>query len=115
MTNAEAWNKLLDLVAAVRETISTGGEVNYRASGYGLRDLRRMADELALLEPQEVVRGTSDGKKPLCRGCGFTAGPEEFEAALSPYHDLRCPKCKTTNIEWDCGGYKGNTLDSSGR
>lgn len=52
-------------------------------------------------------------QKAKCNGCGFTASPEDFEPSMSPYHDLKCPKCGTTNIDWDCGSYKGNTLDTS--
>lgn len=61
--------------------------------------------------PHEVL---SQGKEPLCNGCGFTAPPEKFEPSMSPYHDLKCPKCGTTNIDWDCGSYKGNSLDTTG-
>lgn len=48
--------------------------------------------------------------KAICLGCGFSAHPEEFDACLSVYHDLRCPKCSTTNIDWTYGKYKDNTL-----
>ena len=52
-------------------------------------------------------------KNPICEQCGFTAGPDEFEASYSPYHDLKCPKCGTTNIDWNCGVYKHNNMDTS--
>ena len=52
-------------------------------------------------------------KKPICEECGFTAYPEEFNPSLSVYHDLRCPICGTTNIDWDCGGYEHNNLNTS--
>lgn len=47
-----------------------------------------------------------------CLQCGFSGSPEEFNACLSPYHDLRCPECGTTNIDWTFGNYKDNTLVS---
>ena len=34
-----------------------------------------------------------------CRQCGFSASPEDFEACLSAYNDLRCPECGTTDVE----------------
>ena len=52
---------------------------------------------------EEDIRAT-------CNECGFSGSPNEFDMALSPYHDLRCPKCKTTNIDWNCESYKDNTL-----
>lgn len=52
-------------------------------------------------------------KNPRCEECGFSASPDEFEASLSAYHDLRCPRCHTTNIDWDYGGYRHNNLDLS--
>ncbi len=52
-------------------------------------------------------------KNPICEQCGFTASPDEFDASISLYHDLKCPICYTTNIDWDYGGYKHNNLDTS--
>lgn len=52
-------------------------------------------------------------ENPICEQCGFTAGPDEFYPSVSAYHDLKCPKCGTTNIDWNCGGYKHNNLDVS--
>jgi len=52
-------------------------------------------------------------KNPICEECGFTASPDEFEASSSAYHDLKCPRCGTTNIDWDFGGYEHNNLDIS--
>ncbi len=52
-------------------------------------------------------------KNPRCEECGFTANPEEFDASSSAYHDLKCPKCGTTDIDWNYGGYKHNNLDTS--
>lgn len=52
-------------------------------------------------------------KDPRCEQCGFIASPDKFEASLSVYHDLKCPKCGTTNIDWNCGGYRHNNLDIS--
>lgn len=46
----------------------------------------------------------------ICRGCGFSAHPDKFDISISLYHDLRCPKCKTTDIDWTYGSYKDNTL-----
>lgn len=34
-----------------------------------------------------------------CNGCGFTAHPDGFKPCTSAYHDLRCPKCGTTDID----------------
>lgn len=46
----------------------------------------------------------------ICNECEFSGHPDEFDAALSAYHDLRCPKCGTTNIRHSYGSYKNNTL-----
>ena len=48
--------------------------------------------------------------KATCNECGFSGHPNEFDAALSPYHDLRCPNCETTDVDWTCGSYVNNTL-----
>lgn len=55
---------------------------------------------------------------PTCNGCGFTGDGDDFDAAFSAYHDLRCPKCGTTNIDTSDApkGYgfgNHNTLDTS--
>lgn len=52
-------------------------------------------------------------KNPRCEQCGFTASPDEFDASISAYHDLKCPKCGTTNIDRNNGGYNHNNLDTS--
>lgn len=52
-------------------------------------------------------------RNPICEECCFTASPDEFDASISAYHDLKCPMCGTTNIDWDYGGYKHNNLDMS--
>lgn len=54
-------------------------------------------------EKEEELRAT-------CRGCGFSAHPDEFDACLSVYHELRCPECGTTDIDWIYGSYVNNTL-----
>jgi len=52
-----------------------------------------------------------------CNHCGFTGTPESFPPALSVYHDMKCPKCGTTNldtskVEFDGYGYgDDNTLN----
>jgi len=46
----------------------------------------------------------------VCNRCGFSAPPEEFEPCLSPYHDLRCPECGTTDVDWTNGSYVDNNL-----
>lgn len=59
------------------------------------------------------IKSDTDEKNTMiasCRLCGFSAHPDEFDPALSVYHDLRCPKCKTTDIDWTYGGYKDNFL-----
>lgn len=38
--------------------------------------------------------------KAVCIECGFSGSPDEFDACLSIYHDLICPECGTTNIDW---------------
>jgi predicted nucleic-acid-binding Zn-ribbon protein len=35
----------------------------------------------------------------VCLGCGYKGKTETFDSCLSPYHDLRCPKCGTTNLD----------------
>lgn len=54
-----------------------------------------------------------DIKNPVCEQCGFTASPEEFDPSTSAYHDLKCPQCGTTNIDWNYCGYIHNNLDTS--
>jgi phage FluMu protein Com len=34
-----------------------------------------------------------------CNRCNFEGTPNEFEASFSVYHDVKCPKCGTTNID----------------
>lgn len=34
-------------------------------------------------------------------GCGWVGPIEEAPPAFGPYHDCRCPKCGTTNVETD--------------
>jgi len=36
---------------------------------------------------------------PKCLECSFTATANRFNACCSAYHDLCCPKCKTTHID----------------
>ena len=68
-----------------------------------------------ILTSADDISEPSDQKveNPICEECGFTASPDEFDASISAYHDLKCPKCGTTNIDWDYGGYKHNNLDMS--
>lgn len=59
-----------------------------------------------------------------CIMCDFEGTPGEFPPAMSPYHDIRCPKCGTTAIDttalsesWKEDGRKygygdGNVLDT---
>jgi len=35
----------------------------------------------------------------ICNGCGFSDHPDNFKGCLTAYHDLRCPKCSTTDID----------------
>lgn len=35
----------------------------------------------------------------LCKGCGWKGSPDETEPSVSPYHDMSCPKCGTTNLD----------------
>lgn len=32
-------------------------------------------------------------------GCGYEGHPDTFGGCMTPYHDLRCPKCGTTNVD----------------
>ena len=34
-----------------------------------------------------------------CRQCGFVADSSLFETCLSVYHDMRCSKCRTTDVD----------------
>lgn len=34
----------------------------------------------------------------ICNGCSFSGNANQFAASLSAYHDLRCPRCGTTDI-----------------
>lgn len=59
---------------------------------------------------------------PRCKRkhCEFTGAASEFEPSLSPYHDLKCPKCGTTAVDTgDMGeeyGYgDSNFLRADGR
>lgn len=65
-----------------------------------------------LIGSQEKMN-SEEIENPICEECGFTASPDEFDASISAYHDLKCPRCGTTNIDWDYGGYKHNNLDMS--
>lgn len=61
--------------------------------------------------------------KCLRAGCGYIGLASTFEPTMSVYHDMRCPKCKTTNLDTsaalevkpDYGYGKYNTLDLSGK
>ncbi|MCK4784791.1 MAG: hypothetical protein KAV87_13650 [Desulfobacteraceae bacterium] len=41
----------------------------------------------------------SDEMTARCNNCGFVADADQFDAAMSVYTDLICPKCRTTNID----------------
>lgn len=34
-----------------------------------------------------------------CTKCGYSAHPDRFNTSFTPYHDLKCPKCGTTEID----------------
>lgn len=57
----------------------------------------------------------TDEKEPkaTCRECGFSGHPDQFDGSPSAYHDLKCPKCETTNIDWTYGDYVDNTLQTT--
>ncbi len=59
---------------------------------------------------QKEADSKTESENPTCRTCGHTGPPETFPPAFSVYHDLQCPNCNSTNLNWDCGCYKGNTL-----
>lgn len=47
----------------------------------------------------------------VCNRCSHSDTPDNFDACLSSYHDMRCPKCGGTNIdtskmaaEWKAAG-----------
>jgi hypothetical protein len=46
-----------------------------------------------------------------CLECGFEGPPEAFQAALSVYQDLACPKCGSTHNEWNAE-YQNGLLES---
>lgn len=50
---------------------------------------------------------TKEIKKAKCNECGFEGTPEEFNASFSAYHDLKCSKCGTTNIDTTNVDYEG--------
>lgn len=56
--------------------------------------------------------GEEEEEEPtvICRGCGFSGHPDNFDACLSVYHDLKCPECGTTDIKYSYGSYINNTL-----
>jgi hypothetical protein len=44
-----------------------------------------------------------DAKELIARcrrkGCEYEGSVDTFKPAMSPYHDMRCPKCGTTNVD----------------
>jgi len=67
-------------------------------------------------EERKRIRSEADEQrklKPTCKECGFSARPRDFDRAPSVYHDLKCPQCGSTNIDWTYGSYVGNTLQTS--
>jgi Zn finger protein HypA/HybF involved in hydrogenase expression len=46
----------------------------------------------------------------ICNQCGFSADPDKFDPCLSPYHDLRCPECGTTDVRNSHESYENNVL-----
>lgn len=34
-----------------------------------------------------------------CNKCDYVSHPKQFGGSLSPYHDLRCPACNSTDID----------------
>lgn len=42
--------------------------------------------------------GSATGERATCNGCGFNGHADEYKPCMSAYHDLRCPKCDTTDI-----------------
>ncbi len=61
-------------------------------------------------ELEKIVMEKNKELVATCRQCGFSTPPEKFDACLSPYHDLRCPECGTTDIDWTYGCYIDNNL-----
>ena len=60
------------------------------------------------MEKDDIEEDDQDGESiesisiemiATCRQCGFSASPEDFEACLSAFNDLRCPECGTTDVE----------------
>ena len=88
------------------------------AEGYEARDAKEVVEKI--IAEEDAREGESSSAKVRCCECGYYGPWQEFPAAGSPYHDLRCPKCSTTNLDTseclaeDSGyGYgTGNTLES---
>lgn len=38
---------------------------------------------------------------PKCNGeeCGYVGEADTFDGCATPYHDMRCPKCGTTDVD----------------
>lgn len=45
-----------------------------------------------------------------CNRCGFSGKTDDFEPCLSAQHDLKCPDCGSTDIDWNYGSYVNNNL-----
>ena len=35
----------------------------------------------------------------LCKNCGKKFPPDEAKGCATPYHDMRCPECGTSNLD----------------
>lgn len=75
-----------------------------------IRGLGEKVRKPTLPPKPEYTREMNNGE-PTCRECGYHGSPDSFPAALSVYHDVRCPKCGTTNIDGDFGDYKDNSIE----
>lgn len=50
-------------------------------------------------EPTEVDVEAADEVTIRCRSCPWAGPPSECPTVASPYHDVRCPKCGTTDLD----------------
>jgi hypothetical protein len=83
-----------------------------------LRSAERSACRVEAMESVGVTNGTesmnantADAREPpswlcwkgetmpKCNQCKYEGGPDTFDPSMSLYHDLKCPKCGTTNVD----------------
>lgn len=60
-------------------------------------DIERHNDKIQMKLPLEGVKLEPD--PVICISCGYSGAIETFDAAMSIYNDIRCPKCGSTNCD----------------